>query len=122
VVVDTWETHRAASLVQGVAAVAGVTGDRGEKGQCGSVATRQSRAAFVSEPSPRVVLHSTPTPCSWLNQSDSWRSILGRKLLKRGAFTAVEELKAKVLACLESYNRTRARPFKWTSQGKPLMA
>jgi len=47
---------------------------------------------------------------------------LVRKLLKRGSFTSVEELQAKVLAFIEYYNRTMAKPFKWTYQGKALMA
>ena len=51
-----------------------------------------------------------------------WLSILVRKLLKRGSFTSVADLQAKVLAFIEYYNRTMAKPFKWTYQGKPLMA
>lgn len=45
-----------------------------------------------------------------------------RKLLKRGSFVSVEDLKARVLAFIDYYNRTLARPFKWTYQGKPLVA
>jgi putative transposase len=43
-----------------------------------------------------------------------------RKLLKRGSFTSVDDLKAKVLSFIDYYNRTMAKPFKWTYQGKPL--
>ena len=49
-------------------------------------------------------------------------SILVRKLLKRGSFTSVEDLKAQVLAFIDYYNRSMAKPFKWTYQGKPLEA
>jgi putative transposase len=45
-----------------------------------------------------------------------------RKLLKRGSFSSLDELKTKVLDFIEDYNRTMAKPFKWTYQGKPLMA
>jgi hypothetical protein len=45
-----------------------------------------------------------------------------RKLLKRGSFTSVEDLKAKVLAFVEYFNRTMAKPFKWTYKGKALAA
>lgn len=45
-----------------------------------------------------------------------------RKLLKRGNFTSVADLKAKVLAFVEYYNRTMAKPFKWTYKGKALAA
>ena len=43
-------------------------------------------------------------------------------MLKRGSFTSVEDLEAKVLAFIDYYNRTMAKPFKWTYQGKALMA
>jgi hypothetical protein len=48
-----------------------------------------------------------------------WFSILARKVLKRGSFTSVEDLKAKVLAFIAYYNRTMAKPFRW-NYGKPL--
>ncbi len=57
-----------------------------------------------------------------MNQIEIWLSILVRKLLKRGSFASVEDLRTKVLAFVEYYNRTMAKPFKWTYQGKPLMA
>jgi hypothetical protein len=49
-----------------------------------------------------------------------WLSILVRKVLKRGSFTSVEELQAKVLAFIDYYNQSMAKPFKWTYQGKAL--
>jgi hypothetical protein len=51
-----------------------------------------------------------------------WLSILARKLLKRGSFTSVADLQAKVLAFVEYFNRTMAKPFKWTYKGKALAA
>lgn len=51
-----------------------------------------------------------------------WLHILVRKVLKRGNFTSSDELKRKVLAFVEYYNRTMAKPFKWTYQGRPLTA
>jgi transposase InsO family protein len=121
-VVDNLDTHRSASLVQWVAEGSGLAQDLGKKGKCGILATRQSRAAFLCEPSHRIVFHYTPKHCSWLNQIEIWLSILVRKLLKRGSFTSVQELRAKVLEFITYYNRTMARPFKWTYQGKPLTA
>jgi ribosomal protein S15P/S13E len=49
-----------------------------------------------------------------------WLSILVRKLLKRGSFTSLEDLQTRILAFIEYYNRTMAKPFKWTYQGKAL--
>jgi transposase len=120
-VVDNLDTHRSASLVQWVAEVSGLSQDLGIKGKSGILASRQSRAAFLGDPRHRVVFHYTPKHCSWLNQIEIWLSILVRKLLKRGSFISVEDLKARVLAFITYYNRTMAKPFKWTYQGKPLM-
>lgn len=33
-----------------------------------------------------------------------------------------EDLQAKVLVFIDYYSRIMAKPFKWTYQGKPLMA
>ena len=70
----------------------------------------------------KIEFHYTPKHSSWLNQIEIWLSILVRKLLKRGSFTSVADLQAKVLAFIDYYNRTMAKPFKWTYQGKPLCA
>jgi len=48
--------------------------------------------------------------------------ILSRKLLKRGTFSSVADLKAKVLAFIVYFNRTVAEPFRWTYRGKALAA
>ena len=57
-----------------------------------------------------------------MNQVEIWLSILVRKVIQRGNFASVEDLKRKVLAFIEYYNRTMAKPFKWTYQGKALVA
>jgi hypothetical protein len=54
--------------------------------------------------------------------TEIWLSILTRKLLRRGNFTSVDDLKAKILAFIDYYNRIMAKPFKWTYQDKPLAA
>jgi transposase len=121
VVVDNLDTHRSESLVRWVAAESGLANlDLGTKGQAGILANRQTRAAFLSDPSHRIVLHYTPKHSSWLNQIEIWLSILVRKLLQRASCTSVDDLAAKVLAFIDYYNRTMARPFKWTYQGKAL--
>jgi transposase len=121
-VVDNLDIHRSESLVRWVAAESDLDLDLGVKCKHGLLHTRQSRATFLSDPSHRIVFHYTPKHCSWLNQIEIWLSILVRKLLKRGSFASVMELRAKVLAFITYYNRTMAKPFKWTYQGKPLVA
>jgi len=57
-----------------------------------------------------------------MNQIEIWLSILTRKLLRRGSFTSVADLAERVLAFIADYNRTMAKPFKWTYQSKQLCA
>ena len=121
-VVDNLDTHRSASLVRWVADELDLAIDLGEKGKHGHLAYRQQPCGVLGDPSHRIVFHYTPNHCSWLNQIEIWLSILARKLLKRGSFTSIADLQAKVLDFIAYYNRTMAKPFKWTYQGKPLVA
>jgi transposase len=73
------------------------------------------------EHNPRVHLHFTPTHASWLNQVELFFSILERRLLRRGEFISVDDLARRVIAFINDYNR-RAAPFRWTYDGRPLMA
>jgi transposase len=119
-VCDQLNTHQSESLVRWVAELSEIEEDLGVKGQRGILASMPSRAAFLSDPTHRVVFHYTPKHSSWLNQIEIWLSILVRKLLKRGSFTSVEDLHARVFAFIDYYNQTMAKPFKWTYQGKAL--
>lgn len=121
-VVDNLDIHRSASLVRWVAAESDLDIELGEKGKAGVLHNRHTRAAFLSDPSHRIVFHYTPKHGSWLNQIELWLSILVRKLLRRGSFTSVDDLVAQVLAFIDYYNHSMAKPFKWTYQGKPLLA
>ena len=71
------------------------------------------------EARPRIFLHNTPTQASWLNQVELFFSILQRRLLRHGEFTSVDDLAARIIAFIEDYNH-RARPFRWTYDGRPL--
>ena len=120
VVLDNLNTHCSESLVRYVAEISRTSADLGIKERCGVLKSMATRAAFLTDPSHKVVFHYTPKHASWLNQVEQWLSILVRKLLRRGNFTSTDDLRNKVLAFIAYFNRTMAKPFKWTYQGKPL--
>ena len=120
VVVDNLNIHCSESLVRYIADISRVADHLGIKEQYGILKSMVTRAAFLADPSHKIVFHYTPKHASWLNQVELWLSILVRKLLRRGNFTSIDDLRDKVLAFIAYFNRTMAKPFKWTYLGKPL--
>jgi transposase len=121
-VVDQLNTHLSETLVQVVAAECGIDDVLGTKGKQGILKSMDTRRAFLSEPTHRVRLVYVPKHSSWLNQIEIWFSILMRRLLKRASFTSTDDLQARILAFIDYFNRTMAKPFKWTYTGRPLQA
>jgi transposase len=114
--------HPSETFVRWVARACRIEEDLGEKEQRGVVKSMPTRAACLSEVSHRIRLLYTPKPTSGRNQIERWFSILVRRLLKRGNFTSVEDLRERILAFINYCNRTMAKPFKWTYTGRPLTA
>lgn len=122
-ILDQLNTHQSASLVELVNRRLNLNSpDLGVKGQSGILANKKSRKAYLSDPTHRIRFVYTPKHASWLNQIEIWFSILMRRLLKRGSFSSLAELEARILAFIDYFNRVAAKPFKWTFTGRPLQA
>lgn len=115
---DNLNTHQSEALVRWIADLEGIAQETlGKKGKRGILRSMASRTAFLHDPTHRVVFYYTPKHASWMNQVEIWLSILARKLLKRGNFTSLDDLRDQVLAFIDYYNLTIAKPIKWTYTG-----
>lgn len=121
-IVDRLNTHPSDSLVRFVAKRCGIEEEVGVQGKAGILESMSTRAAFFYDPTPRIRFVDTPQHTSWLNQVEIWVGILVRRLLKRASFTSVDELRERLFACMDYFNKTMAKPFKWTYAGRPFVA
>jgi transposase len=117
-ILDNLNIHQSEALVRWIAEREGMASETlGVKGKSGILHSMESRAAFLHDPTHQVVLYYTPKHASWMNQVEIWLSILVRKLLKRGNFTTLDDLRDQILTFIAYYNCTMAKPIKWTYTG-----
>lgn len=122
IVLDQLNTHKSEALVRITAKCCNIDKDLGLKGKKGILKSMATREEFLATPGKPIVFHYTPKHCSWMNQIEIWFSILVKKVIRRGNFSSKADLRAKLLAFIDYFNQTMAKPFKWTYQGKPLAA
>jgi transposase len=120
-VVDNLNIHGSESLVKLVAQACEVHTDLGKKGVRGILKSVSSRQAFLSESSHRIRFVYLPKHSSWLNQIEVVFGVIMRKVIRRGSFTSVKDLRTKLLNFIAYFNRVFAKPFRWTYTGRPLM-
>ena len=70
---------------------------------------------------PRYALHFTPTSASWMNQIETWFSILTRRAVRRGSFNGVTPLRKALHAFIDQWNE-EALPFKWVKTANQILA
>src|SRR5262249_34678238 len=69
---------------------------------------------------PRVTFHFTPTSASWLNQVESFFSILTRRSLRQTSFDSRKSLKQHIEAFLTRWNDDPT-PFIWTKSAHRIV-
>jgi hypothetical protein len=81
-----------------------------------------SRRAFLTERSHRIRFVYLPKHTSWLNQIEIVFGIVGRRVVRHGNFKSLTALKERLLDFIDYFNRTFAKPFRWTYTGRPTTA
>lgn len=72
------------------------------------------------EKNPRFHVHFTPTSGSWLNLVEVWFGIIDRQAIRRGVFTSVKDLNAKIRQFITGWN-DRKHPFVWTKTADEIL-
>jgi len=70
---------------------------------------------------PRFHLHFTPTSASWMNQVETWFSILTRKAIRRGSFRSVAVLITAIERFIDHWN-DHSQPFVWVKTTEEILA
>lgn len=75
--------------------------------------TMAKRRAWLERDDKALVFCFTPKHASWLNPIEIWFGVLAGKVLRRGSFTSVEDLAAKVLEFTTYFNAKLAHPYRF---------
>lgn len=120
-VADNLNTHYCEPLVRAVAGWIGFDqaklGDKRKRR--GILGCMKSRREFLTDPSHRIRFVYTPKHSSWLNQIEVVFGVIAGRVIRDGSFSSKQDLKDKLLAFIDYYNRTYAKPLNWTYTGRP---
>lgn len=120
VVLDNLNTHCGEPLVRTIAKLLGMDNDTlGKKTKRGILKSMKTRREFLSDPSHRIRFVFLPKHSSWLNQIEVVFGFVSKRVMRHGNFTSKEDLKTKLLSFMNYFNKTFAKPFNWTYNGKP---
>lgn len=120
-VMDNLNTHSGEPIVRLVAKLLGIDqstlGDK--KKRTGILGSMKSRREFLSDPSHRIRFVYIPKHSSWLNQIEVVFGIISKRVMRHGSFTSQDDLREKLSEFINYFNKTFAKPFNWTYNGKP---
>jgi len=74
----------------------------------------------LSDRGHRIRFVYLPKHTSWLNQIEIVFGVIARKVIRRGSFKSVDDLRQKLLNFIRYFNEVFAKPFRWTFTGRPL--
>lgn len=69
----------------------------------------------------RYQIHFTPTSASWMNQIETWFSLLTRQAIRRSSFKSVPALIQAIERFIDQWNQ-EAAPFKWVKTADQILA
>jgi len=110
-VVDNLNTHQSERLVRLVIARCGLALDPqtlGVKEKSGILHSMVTRATFLTDPTHRIRFVYTPKHSSWLNQVEIVFGTVMRKVIRRGDFLSVDDLRDKILTFIDYFNQVFA--------------
>ncbi|MCK4514374.1 MAG: transposase, partial [Spirochaetaceae bacterium] len=68
----------------------------------------------------RFHMHFIPTYSSWLNQVERWFGLITDRAIRRGSFSSVKKLVAKIDTFVTAWNKD-STPFVWHATAESIL-